>query len=320
MSDAIATRTRTTQPAHPQGRQLRVVPLLGPSDDQPPYAVLDDAALRSVQITETSESGSVPNLKVANGLDIHLFLMDGQELVGAKQNRILNTDVLVPAKQKLIIPVSCVEQGRWRHVSPSFTSGKSASHRVRSSKLQRVHDSLRQSKRHDAGQHEVWEDVASSLQFSGAASPTRALADAYSHRQLELADLRATLTVPPNAVGLAVFHDGRLQGVDLFDRHTTLRHFWNALIDSYAIDFLTADATAPAKGDAAETDAVEAILARAAVGTWESFDPPGDGQDWRLVDTSLAGSALVWNDRTVIHLQLFPRQSSRGPRIHRRRN
>lgn len=307
MSDAIATRTRTVRPDAPQGEQLRVLPLRGMSSELPPYAVLDDNALRDVQITEINESGSVPQLKVVNGLDIRLFLMDGQELVGAKQNRILNTDVLVPAGQTLIIPVSCVEQGRWQQVSQTFKSGQSASHRVRAAKLHQVHRSLRQSGRHQADQHEVWEGVASSLYASATDSATMALSDAYVQRRRELMRVRETLRIPDDAVGMAVFHGDRLQGVDLFDRHSTLRHFWNTLVDSYAIDFLTADAPPPAKTTTAETDAVESILARAAVASWEPFDPPGEGQDWRLTDTSLAGSALVWDDSTVIHLQLFPR-------------
>ena len=52
-------------------------------------------------------------------------------------------DVLVPAMATLKIPVSCVEQGRWRSVGETFTAGKSASHRTRSSKQERVRHALR---------------------------------------------------------------------------------------------------------------------------------------------------------------------------------
>lgn len=322
MSDAIATRLRTVQADLSQGEILHVVPLRGTSQDQPPYAMLDETTLRSVQITEVSQSGSVPELKVINRLDRRLFIMDGQELIGAKQNRILNTDVLVPAGQSLIIPVSCVEQGRWQQISPSFTSGKSASYRVRAAKMQRVHDSLRQSNYHDAGQDEVWEGVSASLLASASFSPTMALSDGYAQRKRELEAERANLQLPADAVGVAVFHNGQFQGADLFDRHDTLRHVWDSLIDSYTIDFLAADRPPSATPTPSQSNDVDAILARAAIGTWEVFDSPGEGKDCRLTDAGLAGSALVWEDQTVIHLQLFPRQPSRpprSPRIHRRR-
>ena len=48
--------------------------------------------------------------------------MDGEELLGAKQNRIVNLTILVAANSELTIPVSCVEAGRWRARSRAFTS------------------------------------------------------------------------------------------------------------------------------------------------------------------------------------------------------
>lgn len=42
-----------------------------------------------------------------------LLLLDGEQLVGAKQNGILNMTVLVAAQTAVTIAVSRVEQGRW---------------------------------------------------------------------------------------------------------------------------------------------------------------------------------------------------------------
>jgi hypothetical protein len=64
----------------------------------------------------------VPELAVSNPLDDDVLLYDGEELVGAKQNRILNVSVLVSAHSTLEVPMSCVEQGRWRTVSRSFSA------------------------------------------------------------------------------------------------------------------------------------------------------------------------------------------------------
>ena len=62
----------------------------------------------------------MPELMVENKGDMRVLFIEGEELVGAKQNRILNTSILVPAKSKTKIPVSCVERGRWRYHSPMF--------------------------------------------------------------------------------------------------------------------------------------------------------------------------------------------------------
>jgi hypothetical protein len=320
MNTAISDRTAAVHAAAPQGAVLRIVPILGPSHDAPPYRLLEQKLGDVVQITEISASGSVPELKVVNRLDVRLLLIDGQELVGAKQNRILNTDVLVPAGATLKVPVSCVEAHRWSYSSRSFSPGKSASHRTRSAKHQRVHAALRAQGRHDADQSAVWQEVDASLQASGCVSPTAALSDAYAKREQELAAFRRELSLPEDAVGVAAFHGNKLQGIDLFDRHETLRYFWESLVDSYAIDWLSAPVDPAAREQSQDQQEVKRALESAAGGDWEAFDAPGEGQDWRLDHQEWSASALVWEEKVVIHLQLFPRrsgQANRKPRIHR---
>jgi ARG and Rhodanese-Phosphatase-superfamily-associated Protein domain len=46
---------------------------------------------------------------------------DGQELVGAKQNRVLNVTVLIEAESEVLLPLSCVEEGRWHELRPDCT-------------------------------------------------------------------------------------------------------------------------------------------------------------------------------------------------------
>jgi hypothetical protein len=310
-----------------QGEKLRVVPILGPSAQEPAYELLRPETIAGVKVTEVSDAGNVPTLHVENALDVRVFLMDGQELLGAKQNRILNADVMVPAKSKLAIPVSCVEQGRWRHVSPHFVHGKSSSHHLRQSKSASVHAALKRGAGHRADQGKVWEEVAMCLERSSASSSTHALSDAYLQREQELSAFRSSLHMPEEAVGLAVFHGGKLQGLDLFDRHSTLKYFWESLLDSYSIDLLTAPVDPNAPGESAEDQTIRQHLDRAVAGQWQQFDSPGEGADWRLEDQQLTGAALVWEERVVIHLQLFPRRDEASdpgmpnyrPRIRRMR-
>jgi hypothetical protein len=57
--------------------------------------LVDALVLTGFKITEVSEGGSVPNLRVINKTPHHVLLFDGEELKGAKQNRILNTTILI---------------------------------------------------------------------------------------------------------------------------------------------------------------------------------------------------------------------------------
>ena len=101
-------------------RGITVVPLYPRRDPEAAYATLADGLRRGLRVTETGPDGTVPELVVENPLDERVLLYDGEELVGAKQNRILNLTVLVAPQSRTPIPVSCVEVGRWRMRSSAF--------------------------------------------------------------------------------------------------------------------------------------------------------------------------------------------------------
>jgi hypothetical protein len=111
---------------------LAVFPLFTEPHNGIPYVLSDEAiAAGTVTVTEVSEGGSVPNLLVDNQADILVLFLEGEEWRGAKQNRVLNTSVLVAAKSRTPIPVSCVEQGRWGYHSRHFASGSHSSSKLR---------------------------------------------------------------------------------------------------------------------------------------------------------------------------------------------
>ena len=108
-------------------QSLSVFPLFDGQQTPVEYLLSDEGiGSGSVTVEEVSEGGSVPDLLVENKGDVRVLFLEGEELVGAKQNRVLNTSVLIAAKSKVKIPVSCVEQGRWRYRSKHF--GSSGSH------------------------------------------------------------------------------------------------------------------------------------------------------------------------------------------------
>jgi len=124
-------------------KNLSVFPLL--SDYVVPfdYLTLDEALSKNlIDVVELDKDGSVPELKVVNKSDRMFLILDGEELVGAKQNRIVNTTILIPAKSTSVIPVSCVEQGRWSYDTDKFYSlERVMSPRMRASKSDQVRHS-----------------------------------------------------------------------------------------------------------------------------------------------------------------------------------
>jgi len=141
---------------------LAVFPLFSPAGGGVEYLLSDEAITAgSVDVEEVSESGSVPNLLVTNQSDSKVLFLEGEELRGAKQNRVLNTSVLVAARSKTTIPVSCVEQGRWRYRSRQFVSGEShSSSKLRHYLKRSVSESLKAGRGHTSDQMAVWGEVS----------------------------------------------------------------------------------------------------------------------------------------------------------------
>src|SRR5262245_1315054 len=162
---------------------LTVFPLFAEASKPAEYHLADEAmAAATVAVQEVSEGGSVPELLVENTGDCRVLFLEGEELRGAKQNRILNTSILVPAKSKIKVPVSCVEQGRWRHTSRHFASGKVRSpHGLHYHLKASVNASLKRQEGHYSDQGAVWQEVAKKQAAFGLCSPTGAMSDTYSN-------------------------------------------------------------------------------------------------------------------------------------------
>ena len=127
---------------------LTMVPIVGGTSEPPvDYLTLDEAlAGGAIEVTEVSNAGHVPELKVVVKGDRPVLLVQGEELVGAKQNRVLNITILAPAGRETVIPVSCVEAGRWHHVSRTFSSSSRAQFSsARAATLRQVTASMRRS-------------------------------------------------------------------------------------------------------------------------------------------------------------------------------
>ena len=164
---------------------LAVFPLFSPAKGVVEYLLSDEAIKnRSVVVEEVTEAGSVPNLRVTNQNDSKVLFLEGEELRGARQNRVLNTSVLVAGHCKVTIPVSCVEQGRWRYRSHQFASGEThSSSKLRHHLKRSVSESLKAGHGHMSDQVAVWNEVTRQMTSLGSSSPTRAMADTYEEHR-----------------------------------------------------------------------------------------------------------------------------------------
>jgi hypothetical protein len=302
--NALLASLRTGDPKIHNG--LGLWPVFADCRPEPAYLTLVEAlSLDGFKITEVSEGGSVPSLRVINETPQHVLLFDGEELKGAKQNRILNTTILIAAGTSLDVPVSCTEQGRWSYDAPQFsTSGSLAHSGLRKLKSADVAMSLEQSKAHFSNQSAVWEEIESlhvAAKTSGS-SKTRAMKDAYNERQKELDDFTREVVCHEGQCGLLAVIGDRVEGIDVLSRPEAYSTLHRRLVESHAMDFLIRkegksnkplDPEAPARFLAAAAKAEETMHAT-----------PGLGSDHRLRFRWGHGAALRVDD-TIVHLALF---------------
>ena len=288
-------------------KNLTVFPLLAGNGTAADYLTLDEAlSQKFATITEVSEGGSVPELKFVNSSGKRIFLLDGEELVGAKQNRVLNLSILVPAGKTIVIPVSCVESGRWHHRSRDFSSAPRAHYAEgRARKMAQVSESMKSSGRRTSNQGEVWRNISEKFSKFGSSSPTSAMSDIYEQQSGGLEEYVGSFAPAAGQVGAVFIINGRIVGLDLFDFPETFQKLLPKLLRSYGLDALdrARSASAEAQPLPSETE-VDRFLKEVMAAEVAEFPAIGHGQDFRLTGSSLTGAALAADDR-VVHLSAF---------------
>lgn len=263
-----------------------------------PYALSDEAiASKIVTVTEVNEGGSVPDLLVENRGDTRVLFIEGEELIGAKQNRVLNVTVLIAAHSKTPIPVSCVEQGRWGYSSRTFgSSGSSSSSRLRHIIKESVSRSARARRGHRSDQGQVWREVHRQQSSLGTDSQTTAMADTVRDHQGEIEQFRDALKPVDGAVGMVVAVGSKVVSIDLLDKPETCAKVWNRLLTGFILDALEPGSS----GNQATTEDAEALLTSINGLSWESVQTVGEGADYRAEAEKMVASALTF-DGKVIH-------------------
>jgi hypothetical protein len=277
---------------------LAVFPLFIDTPSGVDYLLSEEAlAAGTVTVEEVSEAGSVPNLLVDNRADSPVLFLEGEELRGAKQNRVLNTSLLLAPHSKTTIPVSCVEQGRWRHLSPQFASGSHSSSKLRHILKKSVTRSALEGQGHTSDQGEVWKEVGRQMGSLGSHSPTGAMADTYESVQGRLAEFRERVKYAEGASGLAVAVAGKVVSVDLFDKPATCRKVWDRLLEGVVLDALEAGEVEAA----ADAGQVKVMLAALHDAPWKPAPAVGVGEELRAdLEGDRHASALL-REGTLVH-------------------
>jgi len=283
---------------------LTVHPLIRDSLLSKDYLTLDEALAQNMaRVVEVTEGGLVPQLLFKNAGDQAVFLLDGEELVGAKQNRILNITVLAPAGKDTVIPVSCVEAGRWHHTRDDFASVPRAQFsKSRAKKAARVSENLSTSNQARSNQSEVWSDISAKMRTMNSQSATSAVEQVYQDHEEKLSEFVNQLKCLEGQVGALFSIKGRVTGVELFDAAQTCQLLMPKVIRSYALDAIDPGYRGH---QASGLGSPSEVIARLSESDYSTHRAVGEGEDLRFDSTpGIVGGALFARER-IVHLCAF---------------
>jgi hypothetical protein len=293
---------------------MTVVPIFAPLvSEEYEYLVLQDALDSGVlKITELSEIGSVPQLLAINKGKIGILIIGGEQLVGAKQDRVANTTILLALESKTVIPVSCTENGRWSYTSREFRSSDFVmSSDSRKKKMRSVSESLKHKSSYDSDQGEVWEDIASLNRKAGAQSSTGAMKDGFEAKKMDINDLIGAFPIQPHQRGILVLLNGIAAGFEMFSREDAFLKLYSKLLHSYVIDAVLLE---PRQTNKSISTAAKTFFADIRNCNGDTYPAVGSGEEFRFNWIGIIGSGLV-HENVPVYLAFYTLEES--PRPHR---
>jgi hypothetical protein len=293
----MTTITHTHLLGEPQvAGPLAVFPVLCGPRARLDYRAFVQAVELGALAKELESGAAVSRLLVQNPTDLPLLVYEGEEVLGAQQNRLFDSSVLVAAGERLELDVSCVEQGRWdheRHGDAMKPSPQAADPSLRRRKRRAIEHRGR------ADQGEVWSAVAGRLADHGVASTSAAMSDLYDRRRGDLGELAGVVSHVDGQVGALACVAGQPVALDLVSRSEVFSALLGPLAQGYALDALGA------REEVARTAPAADFLYSALRAARRERPTPGMGSAFSLHGSEWMGAGLE-HDGELIQLSAFP--------------
>ena len=212
---------------------LAVFPLSGGGEELS-FGSFARGVSSGVTAKELPSGPSVNDIVISNPTGSLVLLLDGEEVLGAKQDRVFDGSVLVPAQSEVQVAVCCVERGRWdaRGRSGRFSTSPQVSHPRLRGAMTRGRD--RSSGR--SSQEDVWASVNQSVIEMRATSVTFAMSDAYRSVTDRLDEMTARVPLRPEQRGAIAFVGGRFAALDWVANTNAYAELHARLVRGYAFD------------------------------------------------------------------------------------
>ena len=266
------------------------------------YLCLPEALDKNlVEIREVSEEGSVNDLSLHNHSSKGLLCVEGEMLSGCKQQRVLNTSVLVSPFTKITIPVSCVEAGRWSWKSNRFSSTEEmyfAKGRANMRDSVFYHSKNYGSKY--SNQNKVWEDVDEKLNKMDAFSDTSSVNQAYFSKKERINKIVKLFQIEKSDIGIIYGIGNKIIGGDFFYNNHVFNVYFPKIIRSICLDAFEKNTL---RSNLSKKDA-QMLLNLVHQADFEKHKAVSAGEEFRTNDHILIATGL-FNKKVSCHFSAF---------------
>jgi len=311
---------------------LTLFPILAEADRDLPYLLMADAmATQVLTITEVGD-GEVPLLQATNMALDPILILDGEQLIGAKQNRMTNRSIILPPESVTTIPVSCMEHGRWHFVGDEFAPApQHAPSKVRRKARETEARSAKRARDAEARGHrapssymdladaqgEVWNEIRELSQTMGSHSRTGALDTVYEDHRGQMERWIHAFPSLPNQVGLMAFLDAIPLGMDALGSPKQYGPLHARILTGYVLDAMDElggggrrGGGTKTRGKSAQPREAESFLRKIRDARRTPSESVGSGK-YRILDGAVFGGELVEKGH-LVHLSAFPNLNAAG--------
>ena len=245
-----------------------------------------------VEVKECKHS-TVNTVIVKNNAVTPLLLVDGEEIVGGDQNRIINATTIIAPNSQSNISVSCTEHGRWAYKNEFRSSMHIANHNTR-----RAKEMAMRSQR-PALQSIVWSSIARLEDRNEFHSPTSAMSESYDNMKPKLDEILESFEIVDGQTGILVIVNGEIKGFELFLSHGIYRDFHEKILKSYLIDSKVENTTFTINVDEARL-----IVEGAFDSPFEKRETSGLEDTYDFENPDGLGKVCVFENE-IVHLSYF---------------
>ncbi|WP_407413707.1 ARPP-1 family domain-containing protein [Methanobrevibacter sp.] len=238
------------------------------------------------------EQSTVNTLIVKNDAITPLILIDGEEVIGGDQNRLVNSTILVAPKSQMKIPVSCTERGRWAYKSEFKNSEYIANYETRRAKMNA-------SRLNRPVQNTVWSSIDSLETVNEFCSPTSAMSESYDNLKIDHNEFIKAFSIEDNQNGVVIIINGEIKGFELFLNSEIYKEFHEKILKSYLIDAKNENTTF-----SINIDEVKLVLDKAIASNFEKKKSEGLEEVYEFENESGFGKLYSY-DQEIIHWSYF---------------